>query len=300
VGTLGFGQFSDQIQKLTDALTSSQVTGWDVVVAIGVLVVAYPVGILARKLTTRALRRVPNLPDSVSTLGGRIARWLVLLIALAWGLSLLGVTVGWVVIVVGFVVIVGFLMVKPMIESTAAGLLLEMRPSFSESDLIQTAGYLGTVVKIDSRTTVLQTNDGRRVHVPNTEVLSQPIVVYSAYDSRKATFEVRVDHDTDLDEATRRLVDAISGVAQVEKEPAPAVQATGFADNAITLSVGYWYPSSLTSDLAVTDGVIRAVKGALTKAGIELAVPALHIDKGPPAAANDDGDNTTPTNGDDT
>jgi hypothetical protein len=40
----------------------------------------------------------------------------------------------------------------------------------------------------------------------------------------------------------------------------------------------------------VTDGVIRAVKGALTKAGIEPAVPALHVDKGPPTAANNDGD----------
>jgi small-conductance mechanosensitive channel len=216
VGTLVFGQSSDQIQQLTDALTSSQVTGWDIVVAIAILIVSYPLGILARKLTTKALRSVPNLPDSVSTLGGRIARWLVLLIALAWALSLLGATVGWVVIVVGFVVIVGFLMVKPMIESTAAGLLLDMRPASSEGDLIQTAGYVGTVVEIGSRTTVLRTNDGRRVHAPNTEVLSQPIVVYSAYDSRKATFDVRVDHDTDLDEATRRLVDAISGVSQVE------------------------------------------------------------------------------------
>ena len=298
MGAQVLGQSSDQIQQLTDALTSSQVTGWDVVAAIVVLIISWPVGILVRKVTTRALRRVPNVPDSVSTLGGRIARWLVLLIALAWALSLLGVTVGWVVIVVGFAVIVGFLMVKPMIESTAAGLLLDMRPAFSEGDLIQTAGYLGTVVKIDSRTTVLRTNDGRRVHVPNTEVLSQPIVVYSAYDSRKATFDVSVDHETDLDAATRRLVDAISGVAQVEKDPAPAVQATGFADNAITLSISYWYPSSLTSDSVVTDSVIRAVKGALTKAGIELAVPALHVDKGPPAAANNS-DGATPTDEDD-
>jgi arylsulfatase len=60
------------------------------------------------------LRRVPDLPDSASVLGGRIARWLVLLIALAWALSLLRVTVGWFVIVVGFVVIVGFVKDKKL------------------------------------------------------------------------------------------------------------------------------------------------------------------------------------------
>jgi small-conductance mechanosensitive channel len=57
------------------------------------------------------------------------------------------------------------------------------------------------------------------------------------------------------------------------------VQATGFASSAITLSISYWYPSTMTSDSSVTDGVIRAVKTALTKAGIELAVPMLDVER---------------------
>jgi len=63
VGTPVAGQSSDQIHQLMDTLASSRVTGWDVAVAIVILVVSYPVGHLARKLTTKAVRRVSNLPD---------------------------------------------------------------------------------------------------------------------------------------------------------------------------------------------------------------------------------------------
>ena len=41
---------------------------------------AYPVGILVRRLTIRELKRVPNLPAEVAEDGDRIAAWLVYLI----------------------------------------------------------------------------------------------------------------------------------------------------------------------------------------------------------------------------
>ncbi|MCH8991881.1 MAG: mechanosensitive ion channel family protein, partial [Acidobacteria bacterium] len=129
-----------------------------------------------------------------------------------------------------------------------------------------------------------------RIHVANTEVLSAPIVVYTAYDSRKAAFDVSVTHDTDLDKATRLLIKAISGVDGVQQDPAPGVHATGFASTGITLSISYWYPSSMTSDSSVTDGVIRAVKNALNEAEIELAVPLFGVEPATPSAASRSGE----------
>lgn len=177
-------------------------------------------------------------------------------------------------------------MAKPMVENISAGTLLAVRPAFGVGDQIEASGYRGTVEEIGSRSTVLRTTDGVRINVPNIEVLGAPIVVYTAYDSRKAAFDVSVVQDTDLDRATKLLMKVISGVDDVQKDPAPEVQATGFASSAITLSISYWYPSSMTSDSTVTDGVIRAVKTALGKAGIELAVPMLDVEgeKGPATA----------------
>ena len=181
---------------------------------------AYPVGILVRRLTVKALQRIPGTPDALVQDGGRLARWLVYLIA-AWALSLIGVSVGWVVVVVGVVLLLGFLMAKPMVENLAAGLLLTMRPAFGVGDQIDAAGYRGTVVEIGSRSTVLRATDGLRVHIPNTQVLSQPIVVYTASDSRKASFDVSVAADTDLDAATQHLVAAGTGRVPLPAEGVP-------------------------------------------------------------------------------
>jgi small-conductance mechanosensitive channel len=285
-----FTQPSDQLQQLEDAINTAQVSGWDILAAVVIVVIAYPVGKAVAKATSVAAGRIPNLPDDLVKDVGRLTKWFTYLIAVAWALSLLGVNVGWVAIVVAVVVVFGFLMARPMVENIAAGTLLTVRPSFGVGDQVETAGYRGTVEEIGSRSTVLRTSDGLRIHVANTDVLTAPIVVYTAYDSRKAAFNVSVAHNTDLDKTTHLLIEAISGVDNVQQDPAPGVQATGFASTAITLSISYWYPSSMTSDSAVTDGVIRGVKTALSEAGIELAVPMLDVEPATRSAASHSGD----------
>jgi small conductance mechanosensitive channel len=281
---------SDQLNQIEDALVGSAVTGWDVLAAIVVLVASVPVSALVRRLTVRLVRRVPNLPDEVARLAGRLARWTVLLVGVAWSLSIIGVDVGWVVVVVAIALIVAVLMVRPLVENAAAGLSLTARSVFAEGDQIETGGYRGTVEEIRSRSTVLRTNDGRRIHIPNTEVVGQPITVYTASPSRKAGFDISLTRTADLDRATQLLLKATSEVDGVQQDPAPTVQASALTADAITLAVDYWYPSTMTSDSSVTDGVIRAVEKALAGAGIELAAPALAIDISSPATAEDDHD----------
>lgn len=281
---------SDQLQQLEDAIKAAQVSGWDVLAAAVILVVAYPIGRAVAKTSRVVARRIPNLPDDLVKDVGRLTKWFTYLIAVAWALSFLGVNVGWVAMVIAVVVVFVFLMARPMVENIAAGTLLTVRPSFGVGDQIETAGYRGTVEEIGSRSTAVRTSDGLRIHVANIDVLSAPIVVYTAYDSRRAAFDISVAHDTDLDEATHLLIEVIAAVDDVQQDPAPEVQATGFASTAITLSISYWYPSSMTSDSSVTDGVIRVVKTALSEAEIELAVPLFGVERAAPFAASHSGD----------
>lgn len=273
-------QSSSTVEDVQDALTSGNVSGWDVFAAVAILVLAWPVGVVVRKATARALKKVPNLPEQLVIDGARAARWLVFLIALAWSLSLLGVGVGWVTIIVVVVLVFGVLMLKPMVENTAAGLLLTIRPVYNVGDQIETLGYKGLVTAIASRSTVLKASDGREIHIPNTEVLSKPIVVYTATASRKSSFDVTVVFDTDLDATIELLTKAVASVDGVLKKPPPSVQASGFDNNAITLSLSYWYPSTESSGSSATDGAIRAVKKAIVTAGVKLAKPTVEIDRG--------------------
>ncbi len=103
-------------------------TGWDVVAAAAVVALAYPVAVILGRLAMMAARRLPNVPESLIQDIGRLVRWSIYLIAFAVAMTFLGVTVGWLSIVVIVILILGLLMVKPMVENIAAGLLMTLRP----------------------------------------------------------------------------------------------------------------------------------------------------------------------------
>ena len=208
---------------------------------------------------------------------GRLVKWLVYLSGFALAMSILGVNVGFLSVVFAFALIIAALMLKPMVENSASGILLLARPSFSVGDQIETTVFRGTVEEIGSRATKLRTDHGVIVYVSNNQVLGNPIVVYSASDSRKASFQISIPAATDLDHATSTIVSAVTSVDDVVDDPAPAVQAAELVNDAVTLSISYWYPSTMSSSSGVTDGVIRATISALSNAGIQLAVRDVDV-----------------------
>lgn len=120
-------------------------------------------------------------------------------------------------------------------------------------------------------------DDGVIVYVSNNHVLGNPILAYNSSDSRKASFEISIPADTDLDHATSAIVSAVASVDDVLGGPAPAVQATELVNDAVTLSISYWYPATVSSSSGVTDGVIRATTSALSSAGIHLTVRSVTV-----------------------
>ena len=158
--------------KIEDVVDTSGVTGWDIAAGVAVLVATWPAAVVAGRPTAWAIRRVPRAPDFLPDIARRAARVLVLVVGLAISMNLFGVSVGWFTVTVGVVVLVAILMLRPLIQNLAAGLLLETRPSFEIGDEIETNAIRGEVIAIDTRCTVIQTRDWERVHIPNTEVLS--------------------------------------------------------------------------------------------------------------------------------
>lgn len=263
----------------SSAVDPTQVTGWDVAGAVAIAVLAVPVGAVASRVAMRMLRRVPGVPDSIINDVGRLVKWLVYLIAFAIAMTFLGVTVGWLSIVVVVILIMALLMVKPMVENIAAGMLMTMRPAFAVGDQIQTDKYRGTVEEIGSRTTTIDTSDGVMVHIPNVEVAGEVIEVYSASESRKSSVSFNVAFTTDLDNLTALLLKSMATIDLVEKDPAPSVQGSGFEDGAITIQVGFWYASSHSSDSTPMDAVVRSIQSTLTEAGIAPVANRIAVEE---------------------
>jgi small-conductance mechanosensitive channel len=146
-------------------------------------------------------------------------------------------------------------------------------------DQIQTDTYRGTVKEIGSRTTVLETTNGISIHIPNVEVADKVIEVYTTFDSRKASVSFNVGFTTDLNDLTSRLIKSMTVIDLVESDPAPSVQATGFDDGGITVSVGFWYASSHSSDSDAVDAVVRSIQSTLSDTGITPVTSQIFVEE---------------------
>jgi len=244
---------------------------------VAVLAVAIPVAHVVGRLVNRWFRRVPSIPVEIVGDVANGFRWLVFLIAVGIAFSILGLDVAWFALAALVIIVVGGLVLRPQMENLAAGLVLTARPAFTIGDVIEVAHNVGAVVQIGSHSTAIETIEGKRVHLPNAEMLSRTITVYSARDSRRTEFDLKVRSHTDLDEAATVITRALAEAPILVSDPAPDVVASRISDNAVTLTVRVWFPSTMVSDAPAIDAGIRAAYRALEDAGIELDIIDISI-----------------------
>jgi small-conductance mechanosensitive channel len=269
---------SDAADQVESDVASSDATIWQVLAGLGVIVVAYPVGRLVQRLVKRAFRKAPDVPEIIVNDLGRFARWFVYLIAFAVALALIGVDIGWVALSVFVILVVLIMMLRPVLENMAAGLVLTVRPAFTLGDQIEVLDERGVVLQIGSHSTALKSVDGIRIHIPNVSMVGQKINVYSAFDSRRSGFEVSLAAGTDVAAALDTITKAVASADGVASDPAAKASATRFDQDAMIVTARFWYPSSMTTDVIVKDAAIEAVRAALAEAGIEPGGPTTGLD----------------------
>jgi len=271
---------TDEIESAVES--AQQISGWQIFAAVVVLVAAWPIGRFVQRIVRRGFRKVPDVPTVIVGDVARGAKWLVYLTAFAAALALVGVDVGWVAVVTVVVLVVVVLAIRPMMQNTAAGLVLTARPAFGVGDQIEAMGVRGTVLSIGSHTTVLKSVDGVRSHIPNTSLIGQTIKVYTAFDTRRAQFDLSLAAGTDIATALGIVAKALAAADGVASDPAPEVLASRLDQDAMIVTARIWYSSSMTSDIEPVGAAILAVRTALDEAGIELggATTALDIAHG--------------------
>jgi small conductance mechanosensitive channel len=264
---------------LSGAIDTSGVSWTDVVVALVVAVTTIGVAWLAGRLTRRYLARPGTSSLQVAALGTRAARWVVYFVGGAWSLSFLGASVNWFAITLALVGVLVVMIAKPMLEKFAAGVALTTRPAFGVGDDVGIKDFKGTVLEITGRSTVLRLRDGRRVHIPNTDVVGDTIIVYTTDQKRRTSVELEVDARHSVADVEAVLLGALAGADAVASDPPPRVRARGFG-NAVTLSVRFWHDSELGAEAEALDQAVRALSDALRDAGMALASRSVAVDFG--------------------
>ena len=277
------------VDQVIDELNSAQFELSEFIVAIGVLVIGVLVGRLAGRYVGRWFRHSRAVPDAIAADAAAGLRWLIYLVAIGAAANVVGVNIVWFGLAAIVFLVVAVLVLRPQVENLASGIVLTTRSAFALGDVIEVDDTIGSVVDIGSHSTAIETIDGTRFHMPNKELLRQMVVVYSAHETRRATFDLALAPHTDLDRATSIITDALAQAPIIVDDPAPDVVASEIDTNAVQLTVAIWFPSQMISDEPALDAAIRATYAALEDAGLELHVPDIAIVEPPAGHTHGDG-----------
>jgi small-conductance mechanosensitive channel len=246
-------------------------------VAAAVVVVA---SIVVARYVRRWLRKRLTSYDGVDKNAGsivsRLAGWAVVLVGVVLALSILGVDM--VPVTVVLLLIAGFLFLsaRSLIENWGAGLILQARAPYRVGDRIESNGYVGWVEQTNLRSVVLREGNGRIVHIPNADVLKNPLVNRTGHEGRRRSeIEFSVAYDTELSSCMQTLTQAASSVDGVQAEPAPTAWITSLDDSAVVLELRFWHDHAerhrVRSDVA-EEGLKR-----LRAAGVEMPFPIQEV-----------------------
>lgn len=153
-------------------------------------------------------------------------RFLAIIIAL----SQIGVPV---VTIVGAVSAVGLgvtLALKESMANVAGGLQILITKPFKIGDYIAVSGSNeGTVMEIEIMFTTLQTANMQQVVIPNSYIVSNTIINYSNYPSRRIVVTVSANLNSDYETFREKAVEAMKAHPKVLKNPAPTTVIPGFS-----------------------------------------------------------------------
>jgi small conductance mechanosensitive channel len=170
------------------------------------------------------------------------------------------------------------LALKDSLGNFASGVLIILLRPFKVGDFVEIAGQAGSVASVNLFNTTLTTTDNRVVLMPNSDIMANPIVNYSAKDTRRVDLVVGVSYDDDLKAAQAAMHTALDKHSdRILDDPAPVVMLLELGASSVDFAIRPWCKSedywSLRGELMET------IKAELEAAGCSIPFPQqdMHV-----------------------
>jgi small conductance mechanosensitive channel len=251
---------------------------------IGLALIVFLIFFFAARVIKQAAKRFTRHRRHARNLGlvlGRSAQGAIILAGLFVSLSIVipSLRAGDLVQLLGISgVAIGFAF-RDILQNFLAGILILLTEPFQIDDQIVFKDFEGTVENIETRATTIRTYDGRRIVIPNSELFTNSVIVNTAFDNRRIEYDVGIGYGDDLEQAKALMLEAIHGVDEVLKDPAPDVLVLELAESTINIRARWWIkPPRRIDDLTSRDRVLSAIKQKLyIENGIDLPYPTQQI-----------------------
>ncbi|MCK6388942.1 MAG: mechanosensitive ion channel [Zoogloea sp.] len=268
----------DGLEQVAFSIGKAKVNLWMLLqgaltVFITVLVALWVAGVIESRLM-----RTEGLDGNLKLVFTRLSRSLLLVLAVAIGLPLVGIDLTALSVFGGALGVgLGFGMQK-IAANYVSGFILLLDRSIRMGNLISVGNERGIVSQITTRYTVLKGMTGIESIVPN-ETLVGSIVQNETFTDPKVrvALPVQVSYAADLEKAMAIMVEAAKAQPRVMHDPAPGAFLEAFADSGINLQLGFWIRDPAEGTLGIRSAINMQIWRRFKEEGIEIPFPQREV-----------------------
>ena len=247
--------------------------------AIAVICILLWLSGLAVRLLDARLARVRDMRASNRTLILKIFQIMLYCMVFMVGMQVLGISLTALSVFGGALGVgLGFGLQK-IASNFVSGIILLFEKSIEVGDLIELSdGTTGFIRQTHARYTLLETQDGKEVLIPNEEFISQRVISWTHSDTlARAQISVTLAYDTDFNLAKRLMLEAANAHPKRDAEHPSLAVLHAFADHGVELHLYFWVRNVIDGRMEPRSDVMQAMLTAFNQHGIRIPYPQREV-----------------------
>ncbi|MBC2717767.1 MAG: mechanosensitive ion channel [Desulfobacteraceae bacterium] len=262
-----------QLQKIVSIIIdfcvrySFQIVGALIILGLGIYIAGW-----ISKFVVRLCEK-KGLDVTLTIFMARIVKLIILTFVIIMALGKFGISVAPLIAALGAMAFgVSFALQGPL-SNCGAGLVIIMTRPFVVGNTISMEGVHGVVEEVTLATTILSTEDGERITIPNKQIVGE--VLINSFENKVVETSIGISYEGDPETAIAIVREILSSFPKIPTDPSPQIGIEEYADSSINIGMRYWVPTKAYYETlyAVNLSIYKKFKDA----GITIPYPQRDI-----------------------
>ncbi|MGN0960812.1 MAG: mechanosensitive ion channel family protein [Christensenellales bacterium] len=170
---------------------------WNIITFFAVLVI----GIILVKLFLNLFKRIMAKTKMEKVAQGflyHIMKFVLYLVLILILLSIIGISISGLLTTISAMVLAVGMALQNLITNIANGIVIVTMQMFKKGDFVSVNGVDGSIDDINFLFTTINTTDNKRITIPNSTILNNPVTNYGAHKVRRVDFNFEVAYESDV------------------------------------------------------------------------------------------------------
>ncbi|MFO0780295.1 MAG: mechanosensitive ion channel [Candidatus Gracilibacteria bacterium] len=211
------------------------------ITAIVVFIISMILGSMLKGVVeNRMAAKITEEHQELLIISGRLTFVGIVVIGGTISLAIAGINVTNLIAAIGFGISFGL---QDTIANFVAGIALLASRPFTIGDWIKVDGMMGKVAEIRVRATYLNTFDGLRLIVPNSQLYKSQVLSYTSNPMRRLKVPAYIRYYADMKKVYAICLNVVKSHKDILLQPKPNVVVTEMGDYYIALEIRFWVDS---------------------------------------------------------